>query len=198
MKNYNEIDGWFDYQKTYTYLVSKVPDNGIFVECGAWLGKSSSYLCDMAQDRIQVFIVDTWKGSSNELETNHILAKTQDIYTLFVNNMKDRKYIPIKKSSEDAANNFQNNSCPALGGAPAPTLYFTSDINVAKNHIDYISKLKESFQVKLSIMLYYMYLKIYMKTKTSNSILFNLTTMELLIMLIWFAYWVKKFLLWYP
>jgi hypothetical protein len=114
MKNYNEIDGWFDYQKTYTYLVSKVPDNGIFVECGAWLGKSSSYLCDTAQDRIQVFIVDTWKGSSNELETNHILAKTQDIYTLFVNNMKDRKYIPIKKSSEDAANNFQNNSCDVV------------------------------------------------------------------------------------
>lgn len=114
MKNSDEIDGWFDYKKTYTYLVSKVVDNGIFVECGAWLGKSSSYLCDRAEDRIQVFIVDTWEGSLDNNDPTNTLAKQCDAYDIFTKNMGDRKYIAIKRLSEDAAGHFANDSCDVV------------------------------------------------------------------------------------
>lgn len=114
MKNYNEIQGWFDYLKTFEFLVSNVPDNGIFVECGAWLGSSSSYLCDIAKDRINVYIVDTWKGSPDELATTHKLATETDIYTIFLENMGNRKFTPLRMESHLAAEQFENNSCDVV------------------------------------------------------------------------------------
>lgn len=114
MKTYLEIDGWFNYTQTYDFLLSHIPDNGIFVECGAWLGKSSSYLCDKSKERVNIFIVDSWKGSPSELNGNHSLATQIDIYKLFLLNMGDRKFRPIKKLSTEAVKDFENNSCDVV------------------------------------------------------------------------------------
>lgn len=114
MKTTNQIDGWFNYSNTFDFLLSKVPDNGIFVECGAWLGKSSSYLCDKAQDRIRIYIVDSWLGSENELNTTHKLTQTDDIYKLFLENMGDRKFTVIRKLSLNAAQSFKDESCDVI------------------------------------------------------------------------------------
>lgn len=114
MKNYNEIQGWFNYQKTYDFLLSKVPDNGIFVECGAWLGSSSSYLCDVAKERVKVYIVDTWKGSPNELNSNHSLATTTDIYRIFLDNMGSRSFTPLRMDSCEASACFEDDSCDVV------------------------------------------------------------------------------------
>lgn len=110
MKNYQQIDGWFNYQHTYDFLLSNIPDGGTFVECGAWLGKSSAYLCDKAKDRIKIYIVDTWEGSPDELETHHKLATQQNIYHKFLYNMGYRKYITLKMDSCEAASKFNDNS----------------------------------------------------------------------------------------
>jgi hypothetical protein len=110
MKNYYEIDGWFNYQETYKFLLSKVPDDGIFVECGAWLGKSSAYLCDHAKNRIKVFIIDTWAGSPDELTTTQALATKTNIYKIFSENMGNRKYTALKMDSCEAADKFDDNS----------------------------------------------------------------------------------------
>jgi hypothetical protein len=41
---------------------------------------------------------------------------------------------------------LQNANCPGLNaGAPAPTLYFTSEINVDKDKLEFIQRLRESF-----------------------------------------------------
>jgi len=115
MKKYTEIDGWFDYKNTYDFLLSVIPDGGIFVECGAWFGKSSSYLCDAAKERINIFIVDTWEGSLDENDPTNILAKKIDnVYDIFLSNMGDRKFKPIKKPSVDATLDFDNNSCDVV------------------------------------------------------------------------------------
>ena len=63
MKKSKDIQGWFNYKSTFMFLADSVSDNGIFVEGGAWLGSSSAFLCDYAGDRINIFIVDTWKGT---------------------------------------------------------------------------------------------------------------------------------------
>lgn len=110
MRNYQDIQGWFNYQETYNFLLSKVPDGGVFVECGAWLGKSSAYLCDQARERIKVYIVDTWKGSPNELDTTHKLATQEDIYAKFLYNMGYRKYTPLRMDSCEASETFEDNS----------------------------------------------------------------------------------------
>lgn len=107
MKRYQDIDGWFNHQAAYDYLLSKVPEGGTFVELGAWLGKSSSYLCDKATHQ-DITIIDTWKGSPNELTTTHKLAMQVDIYDLFVENMGERKYKAIRATSKEASKKFKN------------------------------------------------------------------------------------------
>jgi predicted O-methyltransferase YrrM len=114
MKNSNEIDGWFNYEDLFQTLVNQVPNNGTFVEGGAWLGKSSAYLCDLAKDRINVYIVDTWKGSKEEIETAHKLATETDIYQIFLENMGDRKFTPIRKESIEASKDFEDESCDVV------------------------------------------------------------------------------------
>ena len=112
MLNYNQIQGWFDYKNTYNFLVSKTKDNGIFVECGAWMGKSSAYLCDIAKNRINIYIVDTWEGSLSNTDPTYIMAQANNnIYETFLSNMGDRKFNPIKQLSEKAIHNFEDNSC---------------------------------------------------------------------------------------
>jgi predicted O-methyltransferase YrrM len=86
-----------------------MPQDGKFVELGAWLGKSSAYLCDTATYQ-EITIVDTWKGSPNELTTTHKLATEQNIYNLFVENMGTRKYKAIKATSKAASKKFANES----------------------------------------------------------------------------------------
>ena len=109
MKSTKEIQGWFNHQAAYDYLLANMPKDGTFVELGAWLGKSSSYLCDKATGQ-DIIIVDTWKGSPNELTTTHKLATEQDIYELFVENMGERKYKTIKATSKAAAGKFKEES----------------------------------------------------------------------------------------
>lgn len=114
MKHTNEIDGWFNYASLFDKLVASISDGGTFVECGAWLGKSSSYLCDIANNRIKIYIVDHWQGSIEERTTAHKLATEQDIYQIFLNNMGSRSFIPLKMDSISASKQFMDNSCDVV------------------------------------------------------------------------------------
>jgi predicted O-methyltransferase YrrM len=109
MKSYQEIDGWFNHEAAYDYLIAQMPEGGTFVELGAWLGKSSAYLCDKATGK-QITIIDTWKGSPNELTTTHALATQVDIYQMFKANMAERNYKSIKATSKTASKKFADES----------------------------------------------------------------------------------------
>jgi predicted O-methyltransferase YrrM len=109
MKNYKDIDGWFNHQAAYDFLLNAMPKDGTFVELGAWLGKSSSYLCDKATDQ-KIIIVDSFKGTAEYLDSYYQLAKTNDIYNLFTENMGERKYTAIKATSKAAARKFKAQS----------------------------------------------------------------------------------------
>jgi len=109
VKPYEEIEGWFDHLSTYDFLLNTIPENGVFVEIGAWLGRSSAYLCDQATNQ-NIVIVDTWLGSVEERQSTHILATQTDIYKMFVDNMGARKYKAIRSTSKEASEQFQDNS----------------------------------------------------------------------------------------
>lgn len=113
MKTYDNIQGWFNFPEVYNMLVASIPDSGTFVECGAWFGKSSAYLCDIAQDRINVYIIDTWKGSQNE--KRHVdVASRKDIHQIFLDNMGDRKFKDIVSDGAAAASMFDDNTCDVV------------------------------------------------------------------------------------
>lgn len=113
MKNSSEIQGWFNYERTYDKLLEQIPHNGIFIECGAWLGQSSSYLYDKAsslEKNIKIIIIDSWQGSKNERDDTHHLAKTADIYQIFLENMGTRSFTSLKGLSVDMAKQFEDES----------------------------------------------------------------------------------------
>jgi predicted O-methyltransferase YrrM len=109
MKTSKQIDGWFNHQAAYDYLLANMPEDGTFVELGAWLGKSSAYLCDKATSQ-EITIIDSFKGTTEYIDSYYKLAKTNDIYELFLENMGDRKYKAIKATSKAASKKFANES----------------------------------------------------------------------------------------
>jgi predicted O-methyltransferase YrrM len=114
VKNYKEIDGWFNYENVFNFLIDKCPNSGVFIECGAWLGKSSSYLCDKNSKNLQIYIVDTWAGAANELNSTQALVKQTDIYNIFLNNMGKRNFIAIKEDGVKASKTFADKSCDVV------------------------------------------------------------------------------------
>ena len=109
MKTYEDIQGWFNHMITYDYLIEQCPEGGTMVELGAWLGKSSSYLVDKSVNR-NVIIIDSWKGSPNELTTTHKFATEVDIYEVFKQNMGERTYKSIRGLSSEAVSQFEDES----------------------------------------------------------------------------------------
>ncbi len=41
---YFKIPGWFNYSETYDIIVDAIPEDGIIVEIGSFLGRSTHYL----------------------------------------------------------------------------------------------------------------------------------------------------------
>jgi len=114
MQTSSDIDGWFGFEDVYRFLLSTINGHGTFVECGAWLGKSSSFLCDIASPLVSIYIVDHWRGSISEQDSTHKIAKNTDIYAQFLANMGSRKFTPIRKPATEAAKIFKDSSCDVV------------------------------------------------------------------------------------
>ena len=125
IENYDEIQGWFGYEKHFDELIElaqkRMSDNGaagdkkpfpVVVEVGAWLGRSSFYLVEKHNTVAKIYVVDTWNGSQNELDTFHALVKERDIYIDFMKNMEKwhGKFTPVRTTSVSAAGMFDNGS----------------------------------------------------------------------------------------
>jgi predicted O-methyltransferase YrrM len=59
---YQNIQGWFNFQNLYTYVVDRLPNNSHIVEIGAWKGASTAYLaveCINSNKNIKIDVIDT-------------------------------------------------------------------------------------------------------------------------------------------
>jgi predicted O-methyltransferase YrrM len=75
-------------------LVKDVRDKtGSIIEIGCWEGKSTSYIANECYPE-SVICNDTWLGNvmesiiTGEIHSSEIIAKTRDVYQVFLNNMK--------------------------------------------------------------------------------------------------------------
>jgi cephalosporin hydroxylase len=65
IKTWKDIEGWFDYEDLYRYIVREIPDHGLFVEVGCWLGRSIGAFASFAKEAgkdIKIHVVDTFQG----------------------------------------------------------------------------------------------------------------------------------------
>jgi predicted O-methyltransferase YrrM len=109
---YQNIEGWFDFSNLYAFIVSSF-EKGKFVEIGSWLGKSSAFMAveiKNSNKNIDFYCVDTWRGSSEHELDERII--NDSLFNSFLENTKPvKEYIkPIRKSSEEASKDFEDNS----------------------------------------------------------------------------------------
>ena len=67
--NWKDVEGWFEYPTFYRICLDDVPDNGIMVEVGSWMGRSTSCMGELIKNsnkNVKFFAVDTWEGSWDE------------------------------------------------------------------------------------------------------------------------------------
>lgn len=111
---YNQIPGWpNELPQIYAKMVQRFPEGSHFVEVGAWKGASTVAMgVEIANSgkKIRFDVVDTWEGS--EEHQNDQIVKENKLFEEFLNNITPvRTYInPIKMSSVEAANLYQDNS----------------------------------------------------------------------------------------
>ena len=115
---FNEIPGWFSYEKLYDDVVDKLPNHSNIVEVGSWFGKSTNHLANKIKEsgkKINFTTIDTFKGSlDEEFHRKTMEVFDNDIYTEFMDStimLNNQNTINvIKDTSINSAGYFLNNS----------------------------------------------------------------------------------------
>jgi hypothetical protein len=107
-------ENWFSYPNLYKNIVKLANDGDIFVEVGAWKGRSTSCLAvEIANSKkdITLYVVDTWEGSIEHSEGTE-QKSLPTLYETFIDNMKpvEEYYMPLKLTSEEASKKFKDKS----------------------------------------------------------------------------------------
>lgn len=117
--NYKEIEGWFNMEDQYLELLNNTPEGGIFVELGAYKGKSTSFIVTEMVNKgrnIQFYTVDTFEGDSGSTDKKEVEAYKQvnvsKMYEEFKENTKhlEDKFTTMVNYSYEAADYFLDNS----------------------------------------------------------------------------------------
>ena len=105
---YEKIYGWFNFQDIYRDVVAEASDGDHFVEVGAWLGKSASFMgveILNSGKNIKFDVVDTWKGSS-QVQLKY--ADEHDVYAEFLKNVEGLPVHPVRLPSVEAAKLYKD------------------------------------------------------------------------------------------
>lgn len=102
---YFNIPGWFNYSESYDVIVDKIPDDGVIVEIGSFLGRSTHYLATSLFNAnkfdVKIFCIDTFEGSSEHAN----IKLPKDFLFMFKENLKfftgRDMVIPIQSRSDN-------------------------------------------------------------------------------------------------
>lgn len=117
---YKKIHGWFTYGGFYKSLVSQLENGSKIAEIGVWKGQSTAFMgveiINSGKD-ISFYAIDTFRGSEEHnakgTQWYEPLLETEDgLYNHFLENIDPVKSVvtPIRKSSVQAANEFEDKS----------------------------------------------------------------------------------------
>ncbi len=118
MEYHEQIPGWFDYANLYHEQVLRARPGAIFVEIGAYLGRSTAYLasCILRSGKpIRVYVIDLWDGWFHHEDQQSVpMNEGTDVFWHFMRNMRcaglDSVLCPLKMDSVQAASLFEDGS----------------------------------------------------------------------------------------
>ncbi|MHB1427043.1 MAG: class I SAM-dependent methyltransferase [Gemmataceae bacterium] len=122
MEHYEQISGWFDFADIYDHMIERARDGAVFVEVGAYLGRSTLYLASRIQKaakKVRVYVVDRWDGwiynereSFEEEREDDSLLEEGDVFQHFIRNVLragvEDVIFPLRMPSEQAAGLFED------------------------------------------------------------------------------------------
>lgn len=102
--NLDHIQGWFDFEDIYTNAVDMASDKDIFVEIGAYLGKSTIYMANEilnSKKKIFFYVIDSFIGEPSENNENlyekYLVNISKYGVDKIVNTIKSDSKIAFKK-----------------------------------------------------------------------------------------------------
>ena len=112
---FHNIQGWFSFPNLYLAMTKLYPSGSRFVEIGSYKGQSSSFMAveiANSQKDIKFYCIDTWLGSDEKYHKNDETVKNGQLYETFLKSIEPAKHyiIPIRKTSEEASKDFEDNS----------------------------------------------------------------------------------------
>lgn len=122
MKTWRDISGFFGYPSIFERAIKHSSDNSIFVEVGAWMGRSTCCMGELIKNsnkNIKFYSIDTWEGSVEHTNAIEELSnKNTSLFEQYKNNIKscgvEDYVIPIQASSLEAVNQFEDESIDFL------------------------------------------------------------------------------------
>jgi len=116
MKAHEQIPGWFDFAEIYEHITARARDGAVFVEVGAYLGRSTVYLASCIKKsgkKIRLYAVDLWDGwVYDDCRPHTPQPETEDVFRAFIENVRragvEEVIYPLKMPSEQAADLFED------------------------------------------------------------------------------------------
>ena len=110
---FQNIQNWFTFPDIYRYMVRTYPDGSHFVEVGAWLGCSATFMAVEiinSGKNIKFDAVDTWEGNIEHKDLE--VVKEHKLFDEFLKNIEPVKDVinPIRMESTKAATLYEDNS----------------------------------------------------------------------------------------
>jgi hypothetical protein len=122
---YRQVAGFFNSQAIYDLAIQDFDKcqsaHGVFVEIGAYLGRSTAYLASKTCSRpISLFVVDVWRGPQNTASQSDLVQSMllrqidDDLFPVFLDNMEKcgliHSMMPLRMRSTEAAMIFREES----------------------------------------------------------------------------------------
>jgi beta-1,4-mannosyl-glycoprotein beta-1,4-N-acetylglucosaminyltransferase len=105
----HDLDGWMS-NAELRWLAERARNSKVFVQIGAWHGKSSRAIADNLPPDGKLYDIDAWVGSNAELDTNHWSARLMEgdhAFNEYARGMWDHlasgKVTPLKMRSHNGA-----------------------------------------------------------------------------------------------
>lgn len=150
MKNWKEVDGWFNEinEKFFDSCIEKLNYPKVFYEVGSWKGRSTCCMAQLLKQKnipVKLYAIDTFLGSGESIhnqEIENLKRKNLTLYDVFLSNILDCGVddivVPIKSTGEEACSKVENNSVDFL------YLDAAHNYNSVKNDINmWIPKMKK-------------------------------------------------------
>ncbi len=140
---YKEIPSYCDYHWFYEMIFKNIPEGGSTIEVGVWFGHGVAFMSHLSKEskkKLNVYAVDTFKGSNEPTHKKVVESHGGNIYFQFDDYMKQTgsDVVALIGESMQMSEHFEDNSIDFI------YLDASHDYeNVCKDIISWMPKVKE-------------------------------------------------------